>query len=44
MIDDERQVAEMVRALNRSGWSIGDVAYDALRGRVWIVSGTNGEK
>ena len=27
-MDDERQVAEMVRALNRSGWSIGDVAYD----------------
>ena len=43
MIDDEHQVAEMIQALNRAGWSIGDVAYDAPRGRVWIVSGTNGE-
>jgi len=42
-MDDERQVAEMVRALKRSGWTVGDVAYDAPSGRVWIVSGTNGE-
>ena len=36
-------MAEIVRALKRSGWSVGDVASDAPRGRVWIVSGTNGE-
>ena len=31
-------VAEMIEDLHRAGWSIGDVAYDAPRGRVWIVS------
>lgn len=40
---DSPAVAEMMRALNRAGRSIGDVAYDAPSGRVWIVSGTNGE-
>lgn len=34
-------VPEMVRALNRAAWSIGDVAYDTSTGRVWVVSGTN---
>lgn len=36
-------VEDMVRALNRAGWSIGDAAFDYPTGRVWVVSGTNGE-
>lgn len=42
-MDDERQVAEMVQALNRAGWSVGDAAFDDSAGRTWVVSGTNGE-
>src|SRR4051794_39879588 len=36
-------VEEMLEALHRAGWSIGDVALDYPTGRVWVVSGTNGE-
>lgn len=41
--DVSATIAELIGVLNRSGWSIGDVAYDAPGRRVWIVSGTNGE-
>jgi hypothetical protein len=31
------------RRLHRSGWSIGDTAFTGPSGRVWLVSGHNGE-
>jgi hypothetical protein len=38
------EVVELINALHRAGWSIGDTAFDYPdRGRVWVVSGTNGE-
>lgn len=36
-------IPDMIHALNRAGWSIGDTALDYPTGRVWVVSGTNGE-
>jgi hypothetical protein len=29
--------------LHRAGWSIGDAAFAGPAGRVWVVSGRNGE-
>ncbi|MDE2104703.1 MAG: hypothetical protein KGL39_46130 [Patescibacteria group bacterium] len=37
------EVPELIRALNRAGWSIGHTAFAVLSGLVWLVSGTNGE-
>jgi hypothetical protein len=38
------EVAEVLEALHRAGWSIGETAFAAVDGsRVWVVSGHNGE-
>jgi hypothetical protein len=40
---DALEVAVILRRLNRAGWSIGDTAFDGPIGRLWVVSGSNGE-
>ena len=40
---DASSVPDMIRDLNRAVGSIVDTAFDYPTGRVWVVSGTNGE-
>jgi hypothetical protein len=42
-VDDPSAIAEMMARLKRSGWSIGDIAFPATSGLVYVVSGSNGE-
>jgi hypothetical protein len=42
--EDYDPIADALRQLHRSGWSIGDVAAgDGAGGTLWLVSGSNGE-
>jgi hypothetical protein len=37
------EVADMINSLHRAGWSVGCTALAGPAGRMWIVSGINGE-
>jgi hypothetical protein len=39
----EQDAIVAIARLHRAGWSIGSTAFAGLGGRVWCVSGTNGE-
>jgi hypothetical protein len=40
---DLEQIAEMIRRLNYSGWSVGSAAFATTTGLGWRIFGTNGE-
>jgi hypothetical protein len=40
---DALEVALMILRLQRAGWSLGDTAFNSPEGRLWVVSGHNGE-